>query len=91
MRKVDVDREVDILVGSSDENLDIFEEAPCWWLGTRGGVFSSRFFRGESRVLFMIARVSGHYDACYCFRSRCLEMSWNVVVNCRKIFSSTKI
>ena len=47
MRKVDVDREVDILVGSSDENLDIFEEAPCWWLRTQRCVFSSGVFSGK--------------------------------------------
>ena len=34
----------------------------------------------------MIARVPDDSDARYCFRLRCLEISRNVVVNCRKLF-----
>ena len=47
MRKVDVDREVDILVGCSYENRDIFEEGPGCWLRTRRCVFSSGIFSGR--------------------------------------------
>ena len=38
----------------------------------------------------MIARVPDDSDVRYCFCSRCLEISRNVVVDCWKIFSSTK-
>ena len=49
MRTVDIDRNVDILVRCSYENLDIFEEGPCWWLRTRRCVFLSGIFsRKES-------------------------------------------
>ena len=86
MRTVDFDLNIDILVGRSHANYDVFKEVPCWWFRTRRCVFSSGVFRGESRILVMIARASGDSDACYCFCSRCLEISWNVVVDCRKLF-----
>ena len=38
----------------------------------------------------MIARVPDDSDARYCFRLRCLEISRNVVVNCRKLFRPQK-
>ena len=63
MRTVEFDRNVDILVGCSYGNRDIFEEARCWWLRTRRCVFLSGFFRGESRVVFMIARIPEDSDA----------------------------
>ena len=51
MRTVDFDHNVDILVRCSDENLDIFEEAPCWSLRTRRCVFSSGIFSGKESGL----------------------------------------
>ena len=52
--------------------------------------FRRGFFRGENRILFVIACVSDDSDACYCFHSRCFEISWNVVGNCRKLFCPQK-
>ena len=63
MRTVDLDRNVRIPVGSGYGNLDILKEVPCWWLRTRRCVFLSGFFRGESRVVFMIARIPEDSDA----------------------------
>ena len=56
-----------MLVRCSYENLDIFEEARCWWLRTPRFVLSSGIFSGKSRLLFMIARASADSVACYCF------------------------
>ena len=44
MRTVEFDRNVDILVGCSYGNRDIFEEARCWWLRTRRCIFLSGIF-----------------------------------------------
>ena len=87
---VDVDLNVDTLVGCSPGNDSIFEKGPCWWWELEDAFFRRGFFWGESRVFLIIARVPDDSNVCYCFCSRCLEILWKVVVNCWKPFCPQK-